>query len=435
MTSSPTVYPSPKRRSLLSLSLTCLTLLATTGTARSFDETALERCLEAAALPRVARVVNPEGEGVYAVVLEAEGGEPRKVATLAPITTALEKVFDLAANPQARGASFDLGAEEMATRLCPVIAVSRKELLDEDKIILAAGLNYAAHAEEAGGGDVFLFPKPSPPTSPYAAVHPPSHVTLLDYEVELGFVLLSDFQLLGIPSEKELLAKSAFFVSNDLSDREPIIRFKAVSGPGTGFPDAKGQDGFFPAGPWMVRGTELFAALNTCNAPGLALRLSVDEGTGFRQRQDSDTSHMILQPRQLLERLGHEVVSTGRYSPMPFRSEAGSHHFPFAIGASPARLPAGSIVLTGTPDGVVVQAPKVPGLVFRGLLKFQSPFAQFIDEEKARLASGEPLGYLRPGHQVEASISGLGSQRFAIGKANGRVPKDPCLSSSPSIEN
>ena len=42
--------------------------------------------------------------------------------------------------------------------------------------------------------------------------------------------------------------KSAFFVANDVTDREAIIRHAAISGPGDGFVEAKGQPGFLPAG-------------------------------------------------------------------------------------------------------------------------------------------------------------------------------------------
>jgi lysyl-tRNA synthetase class 2 len=37
-------------------------------------------------------------------------------------------------------------------------------------------------------------------------------------------------------------------------------------------------------------------------------------------------------------------------------------------------LPAGSVVLTGTPDGVVLQAPSPFGVALRGLLRLRSPF-------------------------------------------------------------
>ena len=85
----------------------------------------------------------------------------------------------------------------------------------------------------------------------------------------LGLVLLEDVRLNALPDGEVLLSRTAFFVANDVSDREPIIREKSLTGPGTGFVTAKGQPGFLPLGPWMVRGTELGAALFACGSQAL----------------------------------------------------------------------------------------------------------------------------------------------------------------------
>jgi hypothetical protein len=108
-------------------------------------------------------------------------------------------------------------------------------------VVVAAGLNYSGHAEEAGGGDVFVFPKPVEPTGPYSTVSAPTGVTLLDYEVELAFVLLADVSLAALPTWETLLDQSAFFVANDVTDREAIIRNATFTGPGTGSSRRKGN--------------------------------------------------------------------------------------------------------------------------------------------------------------------------------------------------
>jgi 2-keto-4-pentenoate hydratase/2-oxohepta-3-ene-1,7-dioic acid hydratase in catechol pathway len=312
-------------------------------------------------------------------------------------------------------------------RICSPIQVGQEHIDAEELVVVAAGLNYAAHAEEAGGGDVFLFPKPVAPTGAYGSIPHHSDVTLLDYEVELGFVLLHDVVLADLPERDALLRGAAFFVANDVSDREPIILQKSFSGPGTGFVEGKGRSGYLPAGPWLVRGTELFAALAACDAVGLGLHLDVDDGGGFVARQSSSTARMILDPLKLLERIAAEVASRGLRTPMPMRNEGAVRYYPLAVDESAPRLPAGSLVLTGTPDGVAIHAPQPMPVLLRGLVRLRSPFEQFRLEELDRARVAVPGGYLNPGDVVRARIDGLGTQIFRIGDSPN--PPDPCRGS------
>jgi hypothetical protein len=109
------------------------------------------------------------------------------------------------------------------------------------------------------------------------------------------------------------------------------------------------------------------------------------------------------------------------------RRDGGEHFYPLAVGDPALRLPAGSIVVTGTPEGVVIGqvAPSPLALVFRGLLHLRSPFEQFVAEEKER-ATAARGNYLQPGDRVRARIDGLGTQEFAIGPAGAPQPEDPC---------
>jgi 2-keto-4-pentenoate hydratase/2-oxohepta-3-ene-1,7-dioic acid hydratase in catechol pathway len=304
------------------------------------------------------------------------------------------------------------------------VALPQAAIEGESRVVVAAGLNYAEHAEEAGGGDVFVFPKPSAPTGAYATVHAPAGIVLLDYEIELAFVLLDAVDPLDPPQVDALLAATAFFVSNDVSDREAIIRNAELSGPGTGFVTGKGQPGFLPAGPWMVRGTELFAALESCGADGLGLELWVDEGEGPGARQSATTALMILDPRALIARIGEQIRDTGIRTPMPTPDNGGERFYPLAIDADAPRIPAGSVLLTGTPGGVALKAPSIVGVTLRGIANFRSPLKQFLAEETARIDRGG--SYLKAGDRVVARIDGLGTQRFAIGVAGADAPPDPC---------
>jgi 2-keto-4-pentenoate hydratase/2-oxohepta-3-ene-1,7-dioic acid hydratase in catechol pathway len=80
-------------------------------------------------------------------------------------------------------------------------------------------------------------------------------------------------------------------------------------------------------------------------------------------------------------------------------------------------LPAGSIVLTGTPDGVALKPPTTiaqkVSLVLRGLLRGRKPSAQFVAEQTRDRAS---LGYLKPGDRFDQWIQHLGRQRWAVGE-------------------
>jgi len=381
--------------------------MAASGLARA--ERPLDACLGARDLARVARVVDPRGRVVYARVTQQRGGHITRAATLAPDGTPLAAVFDAAARASGE-ADYPVSDE----RVCAVVSLPEPVLDAEEKVVVSTGLNYAAHAEEAGGGDVFLFPKPVAPTPPYARVHPPAGVALLDYEIELAFVLLEDVDPSDPPSREALLADSAFFVTNDISDREPIVRRKALGGPGTGFVLGKGQRGFLPAGPWMMRGSELFAAQQACGASGLGLRLWI--GDEREPRQHASTARMILPPEALVARIGTWIEAHGRRTTMPFVRDGVERFYPLAVGEAVPRLPAGSIVQTGTPEGVALQAPAPLGVTLRGMLRLRGPFEQFIVEQKARVASGDTR-YLAPGDVVRARIDGLGEQRFEIGEA------------------
>ena len=399
-----------------------LFILALTGAPAAASGSALNDCLAERGLVRIARVVDPAGRVVHARVLEERGGHVTRAAAIAPGDATPAEAFAAAAEP---------GGEPFAVtddRVCAVVDLPEPVIDSERQVIVSTGLNFAAHAEEAGGGDVFLFPKPSAPTSPYARVHAPAGVTLLDYEVELAFVLLEEVDPFDPPSREALLAKSAFFLSNDVSDREAIVRDAALSGTGTGFSEGKGQPGFFPAGPWMVRGTELFAAAEACEADGLGLRLWVDDEDA--PRQDASTALMILPPEALVARVGSWIREHGFRSIMHFTRPGGERrHYPLAVGESAPKLPAGSIIQTGTPEGVALNAPSPLGVALRGLLRLRDPFSQFLVEEKERVAAGGTR-YLAPGQVVRARIDGLGEQRFEIGAAGGSAEPGACAQES-----
>jgi hypothetical protein len=138
---------------------------------------------------------------------------------------------------------------------------------------------------------------------------------------------------------------------------------------------------------------------------------------------------MIQDPLALLAKIADEVEEMGLYTAMPFLRDGKPRHYPLAVGADAPRLPAGSVILTGTPDGVALQPPGLLALIFRGILRLQNPRDQFIADEKARVA--DPGGYLEPGDRVRASIDGLGAQIVDIVDAGEAFAPDPCASDEP----
>jgi hypothetical protein len=110
---------------------------------------------------------------------------------------------------------------------------------------------------------------------------------------------------------------------------------------------------------------------------------------------------------------------------MPFVRDGEERFYPLAVGEEAPVLTAGSIVQTGTPEGVALKAPGALGVTLRGMVRLRSPFEQFLVEEKARAAEGG-TGYLAPGSVVHASIDGLGAQMFEIGAPGGRADSHPC---------
>jgi 2-keto-4-pentenoate hydratase/2-oxohepta-3-ene-1,7-dioic acid hydratase in catechol pathway len=395
---------------------------------------------------RVVRYLSSAGgetrRPVFGLVLEDEAGVPTRALPLAAwaagrsaseraaAETLSAATFDLArAAWREWRAARDAGAEPPALApqaewlraddVCSAVPLHQREIDTGEKIVVGAAFNYREHALEGGGGELFLFPKPIPPTGPYHAVRPDPEVPLLDYEVEIAFVVLEDIDLAAVPDDDALESKLAYFVANDVSDREPIIRRQPVFGTSTGYAEAKGKPGFLPVGPWLVHGSDLRPYADACSR-SLRLALEVEEPDGTRGlRQLSETSLAIQSPRELLQTLGAGVRPDdpeSAWSVMSVFTHTVERFFVMARilhrdGMSHAVFPKGSVVSTGTPEGVAFRAPNKASLVLRALANLRSPADQLIHELRE---SRRQEGYLAPGDVVVASIEGLGTQRFAV---------------------
>ncbi|MBC2604003.1 fumarylacetoacetate hydrolase family protein [Puniceicoccus vermicola] len=208
--------------------------------------------------------------------------------------------------------------------------------------IYCIGLNYRAHAEETGK-KVPEFPVVFM-KSPTALQHPEKPIILpdesvtqtVDYEAELTVIIGKDCK--NVSREKALEVVFGYTCSNDVSARN----WQTPRGGGQ-FCRAKTFDTFCPLGPVIVTADEI-------RDPG-QLRLSTT--LNGKTMQDSKTEDLIFDVPALIEFLSKDTT-----------------------------LAAGTIILTGTPQGVGV--------------------------------ARDPAVYLKDGDVVEISIEGIGSLRNPV---------------------
>lgn len=261
------------------------------------------------------------------------------------------------------------GYEALETLQGPEITVAIDELalpVSLGDAHLAAGTNYAEHAEEVLLDDPpFLFPKVVGAT-PWNA--PVRWVKRLDYEAELAAAPLST---VTDPGDR---VEYALILSNDFTDRLTLVRELDLDRPmgTTGFAAGKGQPGFLPVGPWVVipKHADFYRDLE--------VRLYVNG----RLRQRFQAGNMILSIDDI-------VRQAFRDRSMDYRRGSSPVALIPAAGLSPE-----SLILTGTAGGVV----------FKPLNIWWQP------------------SYLQPGDVVRTEASYLGALENSIVLVNGDSP-------------
>lgn len=201
--------------------------------------------------------------------------------------------------------------------------------------IICVGLNYRKHAEETKlplPDFPILFNKfPNALAGHREKVRVPRTTERLDYEVELGIVIGKRGKYIDESDALEYVF--GYCTTNDLSARDLQ---KRVSQWLTG----KSNDGFAPVGPYVVTKDEID------NPNQLRLTTKVNGEI----RQDSNTSDMIFNCEYLISYISQYMT-----------------------------LEPGDIILTGTPEGVIIGKP--------------------IEERV----------YLQPGDEVTVEVEGLGA--------------------------
>ncbi|WP_410608208.1 fumarylacetoacetate hydrolase family protein [Amycolatopsis sp. lyj-109] len=288
-------------------------------------------------------------------------------AGAAKIPTAAKTTAELLADrPAITAASADTVPVASLDLVSPVTAPCR---------VVAQMTNFTSHVTDAGMDPrtvpLTFFRKTSGSISgPFDDVVKPAHVTLLDYEVEIGLVIGREIPVGSeITGPEECVA--GLVVTNDVSARD-------IQLPQTQFYEAKSYPTFTPAGPALV----LLEADELKRFADLRLRLSVN-GTVRQNAVVGDD--MIYRPLEALRALA-------RFQ----------------------RLDPGDLVLTGTPAGTALSAPPKAVEKLAALLPPALKWKLFFKGQ------AKNPKYLADGDVVEASVAtddgalDLGTQRTVV---------------------
>ncbi|MEN0065333.1 MAG: fumarylacetoacetate hydrolase family protein [Myxococcota bacterium] len=283
-------------------------------------------------------------------------------------------------------------APQPAHHVCYDLSDGTRAPLTAPTQVFGAGLTYAEHLQETGqrpdsSGFPPIFTKGYSPTQTSVAVPSPStHATwldrqepglskavadhgltlqpLVDYEVELGMVLLEEIQ----EGEPPVLG---FFVANDLSER-------ALAVLGEGQADRMGYWGMSKSGPgFLPVGTEIWRPnVPVQNGlPCVMLKTTVDGEV----RQEQSTRDLVYTTSTLVDA---------------------------AEATAGEPLSVGTWILTGTPSGVALATPawKLMAANLIGLDRFQRLGAVLDSADR----------FLQPGNEVSVSAEGLGEATITI---------------------
>lgn len=288
-----------------------------------------------------------------------------KISTTAATTG--ELLADRAAIEAAAASEGSVSIDEL-TLLSPVTTPCR---------VIAQMTNFESHVRDSGMDPktvpLTFFRKSSASISgPFDEVVRPSHVNLLDYEIEIGLVIGRDVPAGTTITDANLADYIAgLTITNDVSARD-------IQLPQTQFYEAKSYPTFTPVGPALV----LLDAAELARFSDLRLRLRV---SGEERQNAVVEGDMLYRPLQALQSLTR------------FQD-----------------LAAGDLILTGTPAGTALTAPPKPIEMIGNLLPPAVKWKAFFSRQ-----ANNPK-YLQHGDIVEASIAtddgtlDLGTQRWAV---------------------
>ena len=212
----------------------------------------------------------------------------------------------------------------------------------EQQQFLCQGINYRSHVQESGLDlkaipfNTFFTKASSSLCGAHDPIKRPSHVALLDYEIELGLVIGRDLlHPAGVAPDRLHEFLAGVTIVNDLSARD-------VQLPQTQFYKGKSYRGFGPAGPYLV----LLTPQEWKRWPELHMCLKVNGEI----RQNAFCGEMIHQP----------AATVSEFSELQ-------------------NLYAGDLIATGTPAGCAAKAPsRFVSWIAKHLLSEQKKWQTFI---------------------------------------------------------
>jgi len=261
---------------------------------------------------------------------------------------------------------------EAVTLLSPVTAPAR---------VICQGANYRQHMIESGVDpddkrfNMFFEKSDASIQAPVGAIVRPAHVRLLDYEIELALVMKKPITgPLTVTADSLHEYIFGITIANDVSARD-------IQLPQTQFFKGKSYRGFCPLGPYLA----VLDPADTHYLDELVLTLEVNGNA----RQRDTTKNLVYKPAETLS----ELSTFSDLSP-------------------------GDVLLTGTPAGCALRAPK---RFVRNLMQLVLPEPRLWDTF-VRMQS-KRAEYLRPGDVVRATIASedraidLGAQCHTIEQA------------------
>jgi 2,4-diketo-3-deoxy-L-fuconate hydrolase len=170
--------------------------------------------------------------------------------------------------------------------------------------IVAIGLNYRLHAQEAGmpipSEPIFFMKATSSICGPNDDVIIPKGSQKTDYEVELGIVIGTKASYVAVHDAAKHIA--GYCVVNDVSEREYQMER------GGQWTKGKSCDTFCPLGPWLVTADEIADAG----------KLQVTTDVNGERRQNSNTADLIFGIEHIVSYVSHfmtllpgDVIPTG----------------------------------------------------------------------------------------------------------------------------
>jgi 2,4-diketo-3-deoxy-L-fuconate hydrolase len=220
---------------------------------------------------------------------------------------------------------------------------------------IAAGTNYRDHADEVGHtGDPFVFPKFSRITGWNANVNDGAR---LDYEVELCAVALTDYSV-------QRPARLGYILCGDYTDRWLLIKEMEIGGAMgvTGFAAGKGGESRFPVGSLLV----------VPEAEDFHQEIELTLYLNGNLRQRSSAGLMIWPPYKVL----NKALADCKVPYFMGTQET-------LVTPSCRGVPAGTLLLTGTPGGVMFKVATL-----------WSPLS-YLSEGDEVVSWGTYLGFMR----------------------------------------